>query len=327
MDFVVLSLPEASYLYMGLAIQALVRQSSLRWLPGVIVLVWTLVLLGRAGLRAAGSQYRSLLGYLGASLVILVLFWPEAVPFGRLTDTTEASRIASYSAMHDVDAEVITAEDTGDVPTTLHDPTLLAPGFRLLLRAITETPLALARTINSKAHRTFASLLPMQWLLTQELTADAVGAVGDWVHNCLLPAKTLLMQAGGGQTYQDLLPWDGSALRAELGRRQVTPGAQTGIQWLRAADSGTTVRCDVYLDAVELRVQRWLADAEDRTWHAAARRVSAGIRALAAGPGAVSGLPRDAAGGGTGCPGAESHGAVWAAAGGLGGWQPARWGR
>lgn len=259
MDFIVLSLPEASYLYMGLAIQALVRQSSLRWLPGTIVLVWTLVLLSRVGLRAAGSQYRSVLGYLGASLVILVLFWPEAVPFGRLTTTTEASRIASYSAMHDVDAEVITAEDTGDVPDTLRDPTLLAPGFSLLLRPITETPLALARTINSTAHRTFASLLPMQWLLTQELTADAVGAMGDWVHNCLLPAKTLLMQAGGGQTYQDLLPWDGSALRGELARRQVTPGAQTGIQWLRPAGSGPTVGCDVYLDAVELRVQRWLA--------------------------------------------------------------------
>jgi hypothetical protein len=259
MDFVALSLPEAAYLYMGLAVQALVRQSSLRWLPGVIVLVWTLVLLGRAGLRAAGGQYRSLLGYLGASLVILVLFWPEAVPFGRRTDATDPTRVASYAATQDPDAAVITAEDTGAVPATLRDPTLLAPGFRLLLRAITETPLVLARTINSQAHRTFASLLPMQWLLTQELTAEAVGAVGDWVHNCLLPAKTLLMQAGGGQTYQDLLPWDGSPLRGELARRQVTPGAQTGIQWLRASDSGTAVRCDVYLDAVELRVQRWLA--------------------------------------------------------------------
>ena len=128
-------------------------------------------------------------------------------------------------------------------------------------------------------------------MLTQEFTADAAGAVGDWVHNCLLPAKTLLMQSGGAQTYQDLLPWEGSALRDELARRQVTPGAQTGIQWLRAPGSGTTVRCDVYLDAVEGRVQGWLATQKDGPGHAAAGGISARARADAAGSGALPGLP------------------------------------
>jgi hypothetical protein len=95
--------------------------------------------------------------------VLLVLFWPEAVPFGRLIGrTTDPAHVASYAATQDPGAEVITAADTGEVPDTLRNPTLLAPGFRLLLRAITETPLALARTINSQTHRTFASLMPMQ---------------------------------------------------------------------------------------------------------------------------------------------------------------------
>ena len=67
-------------------------------------------------------------------------------PSGR---TTAPTQIASYAASQDPGAEIITADDTGQVPDTLRDPTLLAPGFRLLLRAITETPLALARTINS----------------------------------------------------------------------------------------------------------------------------------------------------------------------------------
>ena len=88
MDFLALSLPEAAYLYMGLAIQALVRQSSLRQLPRVLVLVWTLVLVWRAQGRPDG--YRTLVGYLGTSLMLCILFWPEAVPFGRSVGRTTA---------------------------------------------------------------------------------------------------------------------------------------------------------------------------------------------------------------------------------------------
>jgi hypothetical protein len=142
MDFLALSLPEAAYLYMGLAIQALVRTSSLRQLPRVLVLVWTLVLLWRAQGRPGG--YRTLYGYVGTCLVLLILFWPEAVPFGRLVGrTTDPTQVASYAASQDPGAEIITAQDTAQVPDTLRNPALLAPGFRILLRAITETPLAL----------------------------------------------------------------------------------------------------------------------------------------------------------------------------------------
>jgi len=38
----------------------------------------------------------------------------------------------------------------------------------------------------------------------------------------------------------------------------VVPGAQTGIFWLRGTARTTTVRCDIYLDAVEARTQGWL---------------------------------------------------------------------
>jgi hypothetical protein len=60
MDFLALSLPEAASLYMGLALQALVRSSSLRQLPRVMVLVWTLVLIWRAHGRPGG--YRTVCG-------------------------------------------------------------------------------------------------------------------------------------------------------------------------------------------------------------------------------------------------------------------------
>jgi hypothetical protein len=259
MDFYGLSLPEASYLYMGLAVQALLRGSSLRHLPGVVALLWCMVLWWRAPGRPGGPK--AVVGYLGTSLVLCVLFWPEAVPYGRLvTDTVDPARVASYAASQDPDAARVTAADAGQLPATLQHPALIAPGFRLLLRAITETPLALARAINTQTHRTFASLMPMSWLLGVELTTEVTAAVADWTHNCFLPAHTALMQRGQGRTQEELLPWDHSPLRQELAQRQVIPGSQTGIVWLRGPTSTNSVPCDVYLEAVEFRTQAWLFD-------------------------------------------------------------------
>src|SRR5262249_43246322 len=149
----------------------LLRGSSLRHLPGIMALLWCLVLGWRAPGRPGGLK--AMVGYLGASLVLCVLFWPEAVPYGRLvTDTVDPARVASYAASQDPDAVRVTAADAGQLPDTVPQPALIAPGFRLLLRAITETPLALARAINSQTHRTFASLMPMSWLLGVALTTE-----------------------------------------------------------------------------------------------------------------------------------------------------------
>jgi hypothetical protein len=256
-DFLTLSLPEASALYMGLAIQHLVRASSLRAVPGTMVLVWCFVLLWRGWGRPGG--YKALLGYAGTSVLLILLFWPEATGFGRLTPrTTAADQIASYAAAQDPGATVVTAADTQQVPQALQQPALIPPGYRLLLRAITETPLALARTINSQAHRTFSSTMPMHWLLGTELTTDVTTAIADWVHNCYLPVQMGTMEAQSARTLEAFLPWGNTPLRQGLATRDVVPGAQTGITWLRGPTPGNTVRCDVYLDAVEFRTQAWL---------------------------------------------------------------------
>src|ERR1051325_4302856 len=111
MDYFVLSLPEASSLYLGLAIQTLLRQSSLRHL------VWILVLGGMAVLvwRHAGRPHalRPAIAYLATSLVLCILFWPNITPFTSLTARPlAASQVASFSASQDDGASVITAADT-----------------------------------------------------------------------------------------------------------------------------------------------------------------------------------------------------------------------
>jgi hypothetical protein len=257
MEFLLLSLPEALYAYLGLWIQYLIRSSSLRILPRTMVLVWTLVLLWRAQGRPGG--YKAVVGYLGTSLLLLCLFWPEAVPYGRLLERPLApTQVASYAATQDPGAEVITADDTQQVPPRMRDPLQQAPGFRILYKAITETPLALAKIINDKTHRTFASVLPMQWLLGVDLTADVTTAVADWVHACYLPVLTGTMEGQQGRTTEELLPWDNSILRQGLATRSVIPGAQVGITWMRGPTADNSVPCDTYLDAVEFKAQGWL---------------------------------------------------------------------
>jgi hypothetical protein len=244
---------------MGLAIQALLRLSSLRHLPVVMVLLWTLVLTWRADGREEG--WKGVVGYGGASLLLLILFWPEIVPFGRAPGRmTDPGQIASYAASQDPGAQVVTAQDTGQVPTTLSTPALVAPGFRLLLRAITETPLALAKAINSQAQRTFANVMPMSWLLGLQLTAPVTAAIQDWVQSCYAPVVTTILAQGQAQTQEDLLPWNSSAVAQALATRQVPPGASTGLVFISGPQAGNLVPCDVYLAAVEFQTQSWLYD-------------------------------------------------------------------
>ena len=89
MDFLALSLLEAAYLYTGVALQALLR-GALRFVPAVLVTVMTLQLLGRGGLTADRRFIGRVVGYIVASAVILVLFWPEAV--GRLGGHTHEAK-------------------------------------------------------------------------------------------------------------------------------------------------------------------------------------------------------------------------------------------
>jgi hypothetical protein len=257
MDFLVLSLPEASYLYVGIAVQAMLRSSKLIALAYVIITISVFVLLW----RGLGSVWfwKPVAGYLGTTGLILVLFWPEALRFGHLSArTTDATQIASYAASQDPDAEVVTAAETQLVPPSLQDPALVPVGFRLLLRMTTGLSLTIGRILNDQEHRTFGILTSMWWLLGVELTAPVSNAIQDWTLNCFTPIWTTTLEAQHAVTAHDLLPWDNSPVAQALNTREVRPGAQSGITWLQGSTPTATVKCDTYLAAVESDTQAWL---------------------------------------------------------------------
>ena len=75
-----LTLVESAYLYSGLALQSVLRLSSLRQLPQAIMACGVVWLLYR---RVTGPHPQPLAGvvaYVVSCAVILVLFWPEAAP-------------------------------------------------------------------------------------------------------------------------------------------------------------------------------------------------------------------------------------------------------
>jgi hypothetical protein len=269
MDYFVLTLPEASSLYLGLALQTLLRQSSLRHLPFLLVLGSTFLLFWRGAGRP--PPLKEVAGYLITSLILCILFWSDPLPFGRsLTSPLAGTQIASFVASQDVDAEIKTAEETGDVPALMQNRAVETVGFRLLLKPITETPLALARAINTQIHRPFSIIQPMAWLLGLDLTADVTRALADWVEGCYRPSMLTDREFQEAITAEQLLPWGTSPLAQALATREVVPGAMTGKGYFRTNNGplgviflqGSTptpaVRCDVYLSAVELEVQRWL---------------------------------------------------------------------
>ena len=127
----------------------------------------------------------------------------------------------------------------------------------------------------------------MQWLLTQQLSGEAQAAVRDWVHGCYLPAKTRLLQRaeslGLSLTFQDFLPWGGSALQQELPLLEVTPGQQTGLvallqRFLGLGGPLPAIRCDAYFVTTAERVLEWLETTDDATGDAAGPGLCAGAR-------------------------------------------------
>lgn len=268
MEFYVLSLPEATGLYMGLALQHLLRVSVLgRWAPVILVLIGCMRLLtGRVGRRDPSQGPVQTGWYLGISALILICFWPEASGFSFGSQLLDGSQVASYAASQDPQATVITAADTGDATAPV---VLETPGFHLILQALTQLPLAIARQLNQRTHQAFSPLIGMSWLVGMEMTANVSRALTDWVEACWKPSMLQDQEFQEAIRAQDLVPWGDTPVARALATREAVPGAMTGGGYLRDngplgtmflsnPGTGAAVRCDVYLAAVQLEVGRWL---------------------------------------------------------------------
>jgi hypothetical protein len=269
MDYYVLTLPETIGLWKGLQLQHMLRSASWApWLPSLFLLLGGALLLYRYfGVdenRRPLTSWLTFGAYVAGSLLIIALFWPEASPFGHGRVLSPAG-IASYAAEQE-GAAIVTAHATGEV-----DPSsvLETPGFGLILKFITDTPLRFARALNPDVSTAFRPMVSMSWLLDLQLPAEVTRAIADWVEGCLKPSLQTDVEFQQAIGAADLLPWGNTPVAQALASRDVVPGAQTGggyfrtpgplgLSFLANPDSPQRVRCDVYLSAVERETQRAL---------------------------------------------------------------------
>jgi hypothetical protein len=268
MTYWMLSLPEAVCLYLGLAIQTLLRQAVLPLAP-LVLTTWGIFIALKQDAGTAQPYQRAVTHFM-LSLALTVFFWPDVLSWGRsgIVPLTTAD-VGSYAASQDPEATIVAVAQTEEVPAEL-DRALVPPVFDYLLTKMTDTMLGLARMISSEAHRPFHSLLPMQWLLGFSLTADISADLNDWLEGCYRPSMLQDREFENAVTSAQLLPWGNTPVAQALATREMVPGSQVSrgyfrqtnsqvqSQFLSNPGSATAVRCDIYLRAVEMDVQRQL---------------------------------------------------------------------
>ena len=208
-----LTLVESAGIYAGLAMQAVLRLSSLRQLPQVIVVCCTMWLVYHRMTTPRPQPFMGIVAYLVSCTLILVLFWPEAAPrfFGVALTRVFPGAVTSYVAERNV-MSIDDAGASGLVPAALVTGTGAAvPRFTdLLLKVVTSVPLTLAEAIDSAGvQRPFERIPVMNRLMEQDVPGELVKAMPDFVEQCYLPAGLNLVKAAN-LSFQDILPWSAS---------------------------------------------------------------------------------------------------------------------
>ncbi len=257
-----LTLVESAGIYSGLAMQAVLRLSSLRQLPQVIMVCCTMWLLYRRLTTSRPQPFMAVVAYLVSCTLILVLFWPEAAPrfFGATLTRVFPGAVTSYVAERNVMA-VDDAGASGLVPASLATGTGAAvPRFTdLLLRVVTSVPLTLAEAIDTAGlQRPFQRIPVMTKLMEQDVPDDLTKAMPDFIEQCYKPASLNLVKAAG-LTFQDILPWS-SALHPHLTALEL-PSDQGMFASIASWWSGTppaVVNCKQVYNTMETGVQNFL---------------------------------------------------------------------
>ena len=225
-DYEMLTLAEAAYLHSGLALQAMLRNSSLKVLPQVIMVCGTIWLVYRRVISPRPQPLAGIVAYLLSCGIILVLFWPEAAPrfmnAGVNTKIVKADGSWSWVARANL-APIYHARDSDLVPTNLRGDAVVPVALDLILDAVTEMPLLLAEAVNPELKRAFSRMLPMRDFVEQVETkppASLRTRMPTFVEECYRPAVEGVLKNNPDFTFDTGLSWS-PAMQTALGRLKI----------------------------------------------------------------------------------------------------------
>ena len=208
-----LTLAEAAYLYSGLEVQEMLRASSLRQIPQVIMVCCTIWLVYRRVTSPRPQPIAGIAAYLVSCGLILVLFWPEAAPrFLTVRAVIPAGGVTSFIAVQNGRANV-NARSSGLVPRQLLSGTGQAQvpqALDLILRAVTEMPLLLGDAIYPGLNRPFSRVGVLSEFVDQIETnppASLRTRMPNFVEECYTPALEQLLKNKPEPTFEERMPW------------------------------------------------------------------------------------------------------------------------
>ena len=222
-----LTLAEAAYLYSGLAAQEMLRKSSLKDLPKVIVISGVVWLVYRQVTSSRPQPLAGIVAYVVSCTLILVLFWPEAAPkFVTSVAVVRMNRVIAYVPRQNSMPKV-NARDSGLVPQQLRTGgrTRVPRALHLLLRLATSVPLTLGQAVNGGLDRPFSRVPVLEEFVEDVETEPPPSLVRDmrnqFAPTCYEEASLKLMEADPKRTVNDMVPWS-AAMAAELAKIQIS---------------------------------------------------------------------------------------------------------
>ena len=257
-----LTLAEAAYLYSGLEVQEILRRSSLRQLPQVIMVCCTIWLLYRRVTSPRPQPIAGIVAYLISCGLILVLFWPEAAPrFLTLRTLVPSGGVTSYIALQNGMVNV-DARSSGLVPNQLLSGT---PGVQvpqaldLILGAITEMPLLLGDAIYPGLDRPFGRVGVLGDFVEQVETnppASLSTRMPTFVEECYTPALERLLRNEPEPTFEERMPWS-SGLSGHLSKIRIA-GKRGVADDYGTAPTPTPTTCQAFYLDMENKTLQYL---------------------------------------------------------------------
>ena len=257
-----LTLAEAAYVYSGLEVQEVLRSSSLRQLPQVIMgccIVW---LVYRRVTSPRPQPIAGIVAYVVSCGLILVLFWPEAAPrFLTVRTMIPSGGVTSYIAVQNGMANV-DARSSGLVPRQLLSGaagTQVPQALDLILRAITDSTLLLADAIYPGINRPFGRVGVLSDFVEQVETnppASLRHRMPQFVNECYLPAVEGLMKVKPQPTFEERMPWS-SDMSTHLAA--ITIQGKRGVaDDFGTAPTPTPTNCQAFYQDMEEETRQYL---------------------------------------------------------------------